>query len=269
MRIIGTQGAIVALTADGPREIRGGHGRLAAWLQGDPLTEADLGAGVELEGAELRLPLDPPEVWAAGVTYARSRTARREETGGRTDAYDRVYTAQRPELFLKAAAGRAVLDGGPLHLRRDARWQVPEPELAAVIGAQGQIVGYTVGDDLTARDVEAENLLYLPQAKIWDRSCALGPAIVTADEVDEANLPIRLCIERQGAVRFEGEASTAQMVRTARDLVSWLGREYELRPGTVLLTGTGIVPPDDLALAPGDRVRITVADWPPLVHGLD
>lgn len=269
MRIIGTAEHVLALTADGPRQIRGGPERLQAFLAGEALGPADLGARVDLPTGGLRLPIDPPEVWAAGVTYARSRTARREETGGRTDAYDRVYTAERPELFLKAAAARAVIDGGPLHLRRDARWQVPEPELAAVLGPGGQIVGYTIGDDLTARDVEAENLLYLPQAKVWDRSCALGPGIVTADEVDPADLSIRLIIERQGRPLFEGQASTAQMVRSARDLVSWLGREYEIRAGTVLLTGTGIVPPDDVVLAPGDRVVIAIADWPVLTHGLD
>jgi 2-dehydro-3-deoxy-D-arabinonate dehydratase len=212
-----------------------------------------------LEDVTLLAPIDEQEVWAAGVTYKRSQEARERESEGAARFYDLVYSAPRPELFFKANPHRVVGPGGRVHIRRDSKWSVPEPELALVISPQLQIVGYTIGNDMSARDIEGENPLYLPQAKVYDNCCALGPVITLADNLPPPeNITIRLAIERNGANVFEGSTRLSAMARTLEDLVTWLGREASFPNGAVLLTGTGIVPPDDFSLAVGDRVTIAI-----------
>ncbi len=206
-------------------------------------------------------PLDAQEVWAAGVTYKRSKVAREEEsasTGG-SRFYDMVYSAARPELFFKSPARRVVAAGDPVRIRRDARWSVPEPEVALVVSPALKIVGYTIGNDMSSRDIEGENPLYLPQAKFYDGSCALGPVVTLASAFPPlADVSIRLVIRRGDATVFEGVTSLAAMARSFEELVSWLGRETSFPDGVVLLTGTGIVPPDDFTLASGDEVSIEI-----------
>lgn len=208
----------------------------------------------------LRAPLDAQEVWAAGVTYERSRVARMEESEGGGDFYDRVYAADRPELFLKATPRRVVGPGEAIRIRRDSAWDVPEPELTLVIAASGQIIGYTVGNDVSSRSIEGENPLYLPQAKVYDAACALGPVIAVAgsDGIDPGNLTIRLTIRRDDTVAFAGETSTQRMRRTPEELTGYLFREQRFPDGVFLMTGTGIVPPDDFTLRSGDIVEITI-----------
>ena len=205
-------------------------------------------------------PIGSQEVWAAGVTYYRSRTARREEsrTGGGSSFYDRVYEAERPELFFKAAAWRVRGPGDPIRVRRDATWTVPEPEIALCASARGQIIGYTIGNGVSSRDIEGENPLYLPQAKIYDGACALGPAVLVSNEPLPAETVISLRVSRGGAVVAEGQTTFSQMRRDARELVEFLYRETSFPTGCVLLTGTGIVPPDEFTLQPGDEIAIHV-----------
>ena len=207
----------------------------------------------------LVLPIEPPEVWCAGVTYERSRRARVEETQVQ-DVYSLVYGADRPELFLKdARCRRTVGPGEPIGVRADSAWTVPEPELALVLGRDGRIVGATAGNDVTARDIEGANPLYLPQAKIFAGACALGPAVLTPDEwPPEFEIRCRI-VGAGGSLVWEGETSTARMRRSWDELVSWLLRDNPVPPGTVLLTGTGLVPPDEVALAPGQRVEVAVS----------
>jgi 2-dehydro-3-deoxy-D-arabinonate dehydratase len=206
---------------------------------------------------ELLLPVEPPEVWCAGVTYERSRDARVEESG--SDVYARVYDAERPELFLKdAACRRTVRPGGSVAVRSDSRWNVPEPEVGVVLGEGGAIAGYTIGNDVSSRDIEGANPLYLPQAKVYAGGCSLGPAVVVADEaqpVFELELTIA---DAAGARLFHGRTSTARMKRSFADLVGWLVRDNPVPAGSVLLTGTGLVPPDDFTLEPGHVVEIRV-----------
>jgi 2-dehydro-3-deoxy-D-arabinonate dehydratase len=212
-----------------------------------------------LDRLTLLAPVCRQEVWAAGVTYKRSKVAREEESVGAAQFYDKVYTADRPELFLKAAAWRVVGPGGAVRIRRDGKWNVPEPELALVISPANRIVGYTIGNDMSSRDIEGENPLYLPQAKIYDGSCALGPVITLATAMPPlAGVQIRLEIDRAGQRAFEGTTNLGQMARTPESLVDWLTRETSFPHGAVLLTGTGIVPPDAFSLASGDDVRITI-----------
>ncbi len=208
----------------------------------------------------LLAPIALQEVWAAGVTYYRSRTARMEESkaAGGGDFYDRVYGAERPELFFKATPHRVVGPGGAVKIRSDARWSIPEPELALLVSPRGRILGYTAGNDVSSRDIEGENPLYLPQAKVYDRSCALGPAIRLLDGAPDASTAIRLEILRGGAPCFEGATTLAAMKREPAELVSYLFRENSFPHGCFLLTGTGIVPPDDFTLSPGDRIRISI-----------
>jgi 2-dehydro-3-deoxy-D-arabinonate dehydratase len=214
------------------------------------------------EQVKVLAPIDEQEVWAAGVTYKRSKVAREEEsasTGG-SRFYDMVYTAPRPELFFKAPARRVVPPGDPVRIRRDARWSVPEPEVALVVSPALKIVGYTIGNDMSSRDIEGENPLYLPQAKFYDGSCTLGPVITLAGDLPApAEVSIRLRITRGGASVFEGTTSLSAMARSFEDLVSWLGRETSFPDGVVLLTGTGVVPPDNFTLAAGDEIVIEVA----------
>jgi 2-dehydro-3-deoxy-D-arabinonate dehydratase len=208
---------------------------------------------------ELLEPLVPTETWAAGVTYERSRQARIEETQVE-DVYSLVYDAERPELFLKDAAGRRT--GGPgatVGVRADSRWTVPEPELALVLGEGGALLGATIGNDLTARDIEGENPLYLPQAKLYAGACSLGPAILLPDDWQEPfGVELRI-LDGRGETVYEGATSTERMRRSLEELVYFLGRDNPVPPGTVLLTGTGLVPPEDVALAPGYVVEIRVA----------
>jgi len=205
-------------------------------------------------------PIGHQEVWAAGVTYYRSRDARMDESrdAGGASFYDRVYVADRPELFFKATPHRVVGPGGPIRVRRDSRWSVPEPELALVVNVSGHIVGYTVGNDVSARDIEGENPLYLPQAKVYEGSCALGPAVWLTREPPGPDTEIRLEITRNGSTAFEGTTSVGMIKRTFTGLVEYLYRELTFPTGCYLLTGTGIVPPDDFTLASGDEVRVTI-----------
>lgn len=204
-------------------------------------------------------PIDQQEVWAAGVTYKRSQEARERESVGAAQFYDKVYSAARPELFFKATASRVVGPGARVHIRGDSRWTVPEPELALLVSPHLQIVGYSIGNDMSARDIEGENPLYLPQAKVYDHSCALGPAITLSDSMPPLDeVTIRLTIDRRGERVFDGSTSVKQMARKFEELVQWLGRDNHFPQGAVLLTGTGIVPPDEFALAPGDIVNIDI-----------
>jgi 2-dehydro-3-deoxy-D-arabinonate dehydratase len=214
---------------------------------------------VPLADVTLLAPVERQEVWAAGVTYKRSREARERESVGAARFYDLVYSADRPELFFKATAARVVGPGQRVRVRRDSRWSVPEPELALVVSPKLRVVGYTVGNDMSARDIEGENPLYLPQAKVYDGSCALGPVITLAEAMPPAEqVAIRLTIERGGRVVFDGSTSLSAMKRGFEDLVSWLGRDNTFPNGAVLLTGTGVVPPDDFTLAAGDAIHIDV-----------
>jgi 2-dehydro-3-deoxy-D-arabinonate dehydratase len=219
-------------------------------------------AAVSVPVAEVTLlaPIDRQEVWAAGVTYKRSREARERESVGAARFYDLVYTAARPELFFKATPGRVVGPGGRVRIRRDSRWSVPEPELALVLSPHLKIVGYTIGNDMSARDIEGENPLYLPQAKVYDHSCALGPVVTLAGAMPPLEqVAIRLTIERRGDKVFDGSTSLSQMARTFHDLVDWLGKDNTFPHGAFLLTGTGIVPPDTFALASGDLITIDIS----------
>ncbi|MGB8481112.1 MAG: fumarylacetoacetate hydrolase family protein [Acidobacteriaceae bacterium] len=205
-------------------------------------------------------PIGNQEVWAAGVTYYRSRNARMEEskTAGGGDFYDRVYHAERPELFFKATAHRVVGPGDKVAIREDARWSVPEPELALFISPGGKIAGYTIGNDMSSRDIEGENPLYLPQAKVYDRSCALGPCLLVADEPLPVSTDIKIEIRREGKVVFSGETTLKEMKRSPEELVEYLYRASSFPSGCFLLTGTGIVPPDSFTLRLGDEIRITI-----------
>ncbi len=207
---------------------------------------------------DLRAPIGSQEVWAAGVTYYRSRTARIEESPQGGDFYDRVYSADRPELFFKASPHRVVGPQQPLRLRSDSRWMVPEPELALCVNAQGRIFGYTVGNDLSSRDIEGANPLYLPQAKVFDGCCGLGPCLLLSEEPLPAETEIALSIERSGETVFQETTRLEQMRRSPEELVAYLFRDNSFPVGCFLLTGTGIVPPSDFSLCSGDRVRISI-----------
>jgi 2-dehydro-3-deoxy-D-arabinonate dehydratase len=205
-------------------------------------------------------PIEPMhEVWAAGVTYIRSRDARKEESS-QADLYQRVYDAARPEIFFKSVGWRVVAHQQPVRIRADSRWNVPEPEMVLVINAYGEIVGYTAGNDMSSRDIEGENPLYLPQAKIYDGCCALGTGIRLAEPDQLKSLPISMRIVRSGSTAFTGESNTSQMHRPIEELVSFLSRELSFPQGAFLMTGTGTVPPDDFTLQSGDVVRITVGE---------
>jgi 2-dehydro-3-deoxy-D-arabinonate dehydratase len=212
-----------------------------------------------LRDLTLLAPIDAQEVWAAGVTYKRSQEARERESAGAARFYDLVYAAARPELFLKATPHRVAGPGDRVRVRHDSRWTVPEPELALVLSPRLQLVGYTIGNDMSARDIEGENPLYLPQAKIYDHACALGPVITLSDAMPPLDqVTIRLAIERRSQRVFEGATSLSAMARSLKDLIHWLGQENSFPHGVVLLTGTGIVPPDEFALQSGDVVHIDI-----------
>jgi 2-dehydro-3-deoxy-D-arabinonate dehydratase len=210
--------------------------------------------------AEWSAPIVSQEVWAAGVTYLRSRTARMEESSAASgsDFYDRVYTAQRPELFFKASASRVVGNGQKVRIRSDSRWSVPEPELTLCITSAGRIFGCTIGNDMSSRDIEGENPLYLPQAKVYDGCCALGPCILLGAEPLSGSTEIEITIRRGEAVAFRGSTCLDRMKRTGNELVEYLYRENSFTSGCFLLTGTGVVPPNDFTLQSGDAIRISI-----------
>jgi 2-dehydro-3-deoxy-D-arabinonate dehydratase len=208
----------------------------------------------------LLAPVEAQEVWAAGVTYFRSRTARMEESqvSGGMSFYDRVYNAERPELFFKSTPHRTVGPGEPVRIRHDSKWNVPEPELTLLVSPGGRILGYTVGNDMSSRDIEGENPLYLPQAKVYDGSCALGPGILISAEPPAPSTAIHIDIHRAGASVFADSTTLAEMKRRPAELVEYLFRENSFPNGCFLLTGTGVIPPNSFTLASGDRIAITI-----------
>lgn len=220
-----------------------------------------------LEEATILAPIDEQEVWAAGVTYERSREAREQESERAADMYTRVYSAGRPELFFKGNARRTAGPGGPIRVRPDSRWTVPEPELALVLDAALRIAGYTIGNDVSARDIEGENPLYLPQAKIFAGACALGPCIVPAESIaDPYDLEITCRIIREGRTVWSDRTNTARLHRKLDDLTAYLGRADSFPTGAFLLTGTPLVPPDSLSLQTGDRVEVSIAGLGTLIN---
>ncbi len=265
-------------TAPSDHPLVAGHPSfLSAWLPtlaGNPARgaaelglladQALMGESLPLDRVQLLAPVDAQEVWAAGVTYERSRAARLDESGG-LDFYDRVYTAARPELFFKALPGRVVGTGTPIWVRADSRWSVPEPELAVYYAPDSDnrlhAVGFTLGNDVSSRDIEGENPLYLPQAKVYERSCALGPYVELLPTADLTQLTLQMHIERNGERVYDDTISTGRIRRTLDDLGRYLGRHMRFPEGVVLLTGTGLIPPHDFTLTAGDVVTIGIAGW--------
>jgi 2-dehydro-3-deoxy-D-arabinonate dehydratase len=231
-------------------------------LLGMPLADARVAIeasaeATSVDGLTYLAPVDEQEVWAAGVTYLRSRDGRAEEAAD-PSIYDRVYAAERPEVFLKATANRVVADGEPVGIRADSTWDVPEPELGIIINSSGQLFGYVVANDMSSRSIEGENPLYLPQAKVYDRSCALGRVIVPVWDAPDGAFPISLSIKRTGIEVFTGSTSTASIARPLEQLAEWLGLALTFPVGVVLLTGTGVVPEADFTLREGDVVTIEI-----------
>jgi 2-dehydro-3-deoxy-D-arabinonate dehydratase len=246
-------------------EAAGGPATLGAALQ---LSKGDLDAALArvkqsdlrtpLAEVTLKAPIDWQEVWCAGVTYLRSRDARMEESQAQS-VYDIVYEADRPEIFFKGMRFRVAGPGEEIAIRSDSTWDVPEPECALVINSAAEVIGYTVGNDVSSRSIEGENPLYLPQAKVYDKAAALGPVIALASEIENPNeLSIELVIKRNGEVAFRGTTNTNQLHRTFDDLVEYLYRDNTHYHGAILMTGTGIVPPSDFTLEAGDEVSITI-----------
>ncbi len=235
------------------------HDDLAGYLADQILVDGALPRS-DLDG-DILPPIGSQEVWAAGVTFFRSRTARMEEAkeAGGSDFYDRVYHADRPELFFKATPHRVVGTGQAVHLRSDSKWIVPEPELTVAIAWNGQIVGYTIGNDLSCRDIEGENPLYLPQAKVFDSCAAIGPGIWITDAPPSDETVISLEISRGGRQVFQGATNVGQMKRKPPELVAYLFQDNSFPQGCLLMTGTGVVPPDDFSLQREDEIRITIA----------
>jgi 2-dehydro-3-deoxy-D-arabinonate dehydratase len=214
---------------------------------------------IPLEQVALLPPIDRQEVWAAGVTYKRSKTARMEESATAASCYDRVYASPRPEIFFKATPHRVAGHGQPLRIRSDSNWNVPEPELALVLSSKLQLVGFTAGNDMSSRDIEGDNPLYLPQAKCYNQSCGLGPWITLPVGMPPRNeIGIRLVIHRGGKMVFDGRTSVDQMARTFENLIGWLGRDNSFPTGAFLLTGTGIVPESGFTLEANDIVEIKI-----------
>ncbi len=211
-------------------------------------------------------PLEGQEVWAAGVTYRRSREARMEESEREADVYDRVYRAERPELFFKATPHRVVGHEGEVGIRSDSVWNVPEAELALAITSRGQVFGYSIGNDMSSRSIEGENPLYLPQAKIYDGSCALGPCLLVTEEPLSSSTEISIRVGRRGGVAFEGKTRLSEMKRNPSELAGFLFRDNSFPNGCYLLTGTGIVPSSDFTLEPGDEIAITIEPIGTLVN---
>ena len=232
------------------------HSYLQELIDASPATASNPLAG----GKEIPAPIGSQEVWAAGVTYYRSRDARMEESkiAGGGDFYDRVYTAERPELFFKATANRVVGHRGKVAIREDAMWSVPEPELTLLVSPGGKILGYTIGNDMSSRDIEGENPLYLPQAKLYNRSCSLGPSVLVASEPLPSSTTIAMEILRAGKSEFSGSTTLSSLKRDPAALIHYLYRDNVFPRGCFLLTGTGIVPPDAFTLNQGDEIRITI-----------
>ena len=227
------------------------------------------GEKVPVASAQLLPPIDAQEVWAAGVTYKRSQTARMEESETAASCYDRVYNSPRPEIFFKATPHRVRGMGQGLRIRKDATWNVPEPELALVLSPDLRIVGYTIGNDMSSRDIEGDNPLYLPQAKMYNECCGLGPWITLADAMpSREDTEIKLSIVRSGKEVFAQATRASEMARTFEDLVQWLGRDNSFPAGAFLLTGTGIVPNSDFTLQPADVVSITISGIGTLVNSI-
>jgi 2-dehydro-3-deoxy-D-arabinonate dehydratase len=255
----------VRAAADGIARVGRVDGETVELLDHDDPLAAIRGEGtvtstVPLDGLPLLAPIEAPEIWCAGVTYERSRDARLEEAQTEArDVYALVYDADRPELFMKDARMlRTVGPGGSIRVRSDSSWMVPEPEVGLVFGEGGEPVAVTIGNDVSSRDIEGANPLYIPQAKIFAGACAIGPALAVPDDWD-APFPIRLRItDSSGAELFAGETSTSRMKRSLRELAGWAMRDNPIPPGSVLLTGTGLVPPDDYTLLPGHTVEIEV-----------
>ncbi len=223
------------------------------------LAEQDL-PQVALGAVTLLTPVEGQEVWAAGVTYLRSKKARMEESDFSANAYDLVYDAARPEIFFKSLPSKVVGPGEAVGIREDSKWNVPEPELTLVVNSRNELVGYTIGNDMSSRDIEGENLLYLPQAKVYDRSCAVGPWIVVgANEEEVREWTIGVGIDRAGETVFCGETSIKNIKRTFGELVDYLSRSQTFPQGAMLLTGTGVVPEDDFTLSSNDIIRVTIS----------
>jgi 2-dehydro-3-deoxy-D-arabinonate dehydratase len=255
-------------TPDGPlAELDGKYHRISGATWDELLASADIQARVRRgigasvpPSRQLLAPIESQEVWAAGVTYRRSKEARMEESksAGGGDFYDRVYSAQRPELFFKATSGRVVGPGQPVRIRKDSKWNVPEPELTLLISATGRITGYTIGNDMSSRDIEGQNPLYLPQAKVFDGCCALGPCLLLSDTPLPGDTKIQIQIRRGDAEVFAGQTVISQIKRELPSLVKYLYLETSFPAGCFLMTGTGIVPPDSFTLASGDHIAITI-----------
>jgi 2-dehydro-3-deoxy-D-arabinonate dehydratase len=251
----------------GPTELLDADATLDGMLAAGGL-DADA-AGPVPAGSTVLAPVAGQEVWAAGVTFATSRSARNEESGGH-DFYDRVYDAERPELFFKAAPGRVRGPGTSVGVRGDSGWDVPEPELALVVNAAGRIVAYTIGNDVSSRSIEGENPLYLPQAKVYRGSCALGPCLVPVAEAPAPeDMEIRLAIVRGGGEIFTDTTQVALLRRRPEELVEWLFRAQDFPAGVVLLTGTSIIPPPEFTLRGGDEVRIAITGLGELVNSVE
>lgn len=240
------------------------HGYLLSLVE-----EASVPAkGIQVSAEEVRVwlkeevlaPIGSQEVWAAGVTYLRSRDARMEESkeSGGADFYDKVYAADRPELFFKSQAHRVAADGEEVYIRRDSAWNVPEPELTLFINSCGQIQAYTIGNDMSSRSIEGENPLYLPQAKVYERSAALGPGLFVPDRPIPLKTVIRMSIYRENKSVYEGEVAISQIKRKLTELAEWLYRESDFVYGCFLMTGTCLVPGNEFTLQPGDEVEISI-----------
>ncbi len=217
---------------------------------------------VDIDSLQLVVPIEAEEVWASGVTYLKSKDARNyESTDGKLDSetfYDKVYDAERPEIFLKSTKRRTVGPNDEVYIRKDSNWQIPEPELALVIGEGEEIIGYTLGNDMSCRDIEGENPLYLPQAKVWKNSCSIGPAILLPEAIENPySLELNCKIYRDGEELFSGDATVSQLKRKFDELVHYLVKENDIVPGTILLTGTCIVPPNNFTLQVGDEIYIS------------
>jgi 2-dehydro-3-deoxy-D-arabinonate dehydratase len=255
--------AIVAVGSVTPLNGTDGMETLAQILEADnPAEQVEAlphGSVIPISEVELLAPIDQQEVWAAGVTYKRSRTARMEESEAAASCYDRVYESDRPELFLKATPNRVSGTGQPLRIRADSNWNVPEPELTLVMNSKLKLVGFTIGNDMSSRDIEGDNPLYLPQAKVYDQCAGIGPWITLASGMPpREEIGIYLTIRRGGKPVFEGQTKVDQMARSFEELIGWLGRDNSFPAGAMLMTGTGVVPDNDFTLRPGDVVDIRI-----------
>jgi len=257
------QNSVVDLTSHSPtisRLLENGH----------PATSGLSGPEIPLAQIEICCPVDRQEIWAAGVTYLRSKKARMEESEFSASAYDKVYEALRPEIFFKSMPDKAVGPGEKVGIRSDARWNVPEPELALVLDSKGQVAGYTICNDMSSRDIEGENLLYLPQAKIYKNSCAIGPVIITGVSEEAARQwTIQIKITRNSEPVFSGETSVSQIKRRFEELAGYLFRSQEFPNGAILSTGTGIVPADTFTLQANDQIEIDISGIGQLINRVE